>query len=76
MKTITKLFQKKKKEYFDEKRTKKGNKILSDKKNKNKFTFIGSNCRIDQISVVKRSIKKSKYYFEVDLILDGCNNSI
>jgi hypothetical protein len=66
------MSEKKIKKYFDVKRSKKGLKINPDKKNKNKFTFIGSNCEMDQISIVKKSIKKSKYYFEVDLAINGC----
>jgi hypothetical protein len=60
------------KKYFDEKRLKKGITINPDSKNKNKFTFIGNNCALDQIVVVKKSIKKSKYYFEVEVNIEAC----
>jgi hypothetical protein len=61
------------KKYFDEKRSKSGLTIeIPEPKNKNKFKFIGQNCLHDQISVVKKSVKKSKYYYEIDLILFGC----
>jgi hypothetical protein len=67
------MSEKRIKKYFDEKRSKFGVQIIPDKINKNKFTFIGESCHLDQVSVVKKSIKKSKYYYEVNLNINGCN---